>query len=101
MKKKKENLSKQKSNGIKRCVMLPCVAFVFVLIGGLFGCTRDTSNAKYKVGDIVYLKPDSTKAVIEELNWRDWMYLYDVKISRNNNTWYSKSEENVSEEMIY
>jgi hypothetical protein len=31
----------------------------------LFGCVEQKSNAlKYKEGDVVYLKPDSTKAVV-------------------------------------
>lgn len=60
---------------------------------------NDIHNTKYYKGDVVYLKPDSTKAVIEELNWRGWMKIYDVQVSRTN--WYDSNERNVSEEMIY
>lgn len=38
----------------------------------LFGCGERTKSQlpkfKYKVGDVVYLKPDSTKAVIDDIN---------------------------------
>ena len=42
--------------------MLRLIFFIFLTVL-LVGC-RDRSHLKYKSGDIVYLKPDSTKAVI-------------------------------------
>lgn len=34
------------------------------VFGGLFGCSKRLDNPKYKIGDIVFLKPDSVKAII-------------------------------------
>lgn len=74
------------------------VLIVSLILLCLFSC-NDIHNTKYHKGDIVYLKPDSTKAVVVELNYRGWFEVYDVKVSRTN--WYVNSDRNVSEEMIY
>lgn len=38
---------------------------------------------KFKVGDIAYLKPDSTKCVITDVNFNEiknyWQYMYDYR----------------------
>lgn len=39
---------------------------LFAIIATLYSC-REVGTLKYKVGDIVYLKPDSTKAVVSEV----------------------------------
>lgn len=48
---------------------LKMLRLIFLLLFSLFimGC-RDRSHLKYKAGDIVYLKPDSTRAVIAKLD---------------------------------
>lgn len=41
------------------------ISFYAIIITVIFyGCSQKLDNPKYKVGDIVYMKPDSTKAII-------------------------------------
>lgn len=41
------------------------ISFYAMLVAVIFcGCSQKLDNPKYKVGDIVYIKPDSTKAII-------------------------------------
>lgn len=37
---------------------------IFIFLSILFSCTQKLDNPKYNVGDVVYMKPDSVKAVI-------------------------------------
>lgn len=39
----------------------------------IYGC-NDTKNAKFKEGDIVYLKPDCKKGVVWHVNTCGYMY---------------------------
>lgn len=53
-------------------ILMLCI-FGTLIMGGIVGCFEDNSKriphtAKYKEGEIVYLKPDSTIGVIGEVN---------------------------------
>ena len=55
-------------------------ALIFI---GLFladvSCRRDKSKMIYQDGDIVYLKPDSTKAVIIQINRMETRCDYEIR----------------------
>lgn len=61
---------------------------------------NDVKNTRYHKGDMVYLKPDSMKAVIVGINWRGWREIYDVKTVEKK-AWYQEEIDNISEEEIY
>ena len=44
------------------------------------GCSQKLDNPKYKIGDIVYLKPDSTKVIIisDDVIGGEYEIAYDV-----------------------
>lgn len=58
-----------------------CLVITIVLI--LFSCTQKLDKPKYKIGDVVYLKPDSTKALI--IN--DDVFLGEYEIEYSINKW--------------
>lgn len=57
-------------------------AFAYVLLVAVIfcGCSQKLDNPKYKVGDVVYVKPDSAKCII--LNDNNMHGNYEVDFGR-------------------
>lgn len=50
---------------MKKKILLASISVLAVCaFGGLFGCSQKLDNPKYKIDDVVYLKPDSLKVII-------------------------------------
>jgi len=67
------------------------ILFISIIIFILTSCKDQTD--KYKVGDIVYLKPDSTVAVINtRANWNNY---YFVLVPKSNQPVFGVAETSI------
>lgn len=74
--------------------MLRLIFFLLILL--IFSCNIK-QDAKHRKGDIVYLKPDSTKAVIVDIN--SYGALYELYIPTS--FWFRDTRIYCEEEQIY
>jgi len=85
-----------KRKNIKTSIYQRIFIYILLLVVALCGCSQKLDNPKYKVGDVVYVKPDSAKClIINDDNMHD---NYEVDFGRKKS---SVMREFVNEQNIY